>query len=176
MNGLVPAPLLAYVNYYVVLWRTPCLSISLLLFASHSRILLAWWKALKWLQRVVFQQSSELERLCRVRDRYVRNGAQESDNVTEGEADSDTPVDGDDEIRLLRDHGARELQRDLYTRWRTGEHMHRSVNGRTIVACTQLIPSHLWLCASIDYSIGHSETLKVSINLSQTIADSGSKH
>lgn len=118
MNQLLPASLVALINYYALLWKTPCLSISLLLFANESRVLAACYKALKWIQRVLLQQGSELRRVTRLGGDVVEgsDGLQREEDSGAGEE-----VEGDDEIRLLRDQTARDRQKDVYAKWRTGE-------------------------------------------------------
>lgn len=147
MNSLLPASLVALINYYTLLWRSPCVSISLLLFAGQSRVLTAWYKAFKWLQRVVLQQGSELSRLARLGE----------DVVEESEVEDDPDrSEGDDEIRLLRDQSAREQRRNVYAKWRTGE--------QTTRGCNQSFADEndfRWFLLP-DYSIGHSHALEVS--------------
>lgn len=117
MNAILPASLVALINYYSLLWRTPCVSISLLLFVGQSRLLTAWYKAFKWLQRVVLQQGSELGRLAR-----LGGDAVDPDDGFEREGDDDPDrSEGDDEIRLLREQSRRERESDIYAKWRTGE-------------------------------------------------------
>lgn len=117
MNAILPASLVALINYYALLWRTPCVSISLLLFVGQSRVLAAWYKAFKWLQRVVLQQGSELGRLARLGgDAAGPNDGPEAEDISDPDRS-----EGDDEIRLLRDQSRRERESDIYAKWRTGE-------------------------------------------------------
>jgi hypothetical protein len=116
MSAILPASLAALVSYYTLLWRSPCVSISLLLFAGQSRVLTAWYKAFKWLQRVLLQQGSELSRLARSGGEVV----DDSDGLErEGDDDPDRS-EGDDEIRLLSNQSRRERQSEIYAKWRTG--------------------------------------------------------
>lgn len=117
MSAILPASLAALVSYYTLLWRSPCISISLLLFAGQSRVLTAWYKVFKWLQRVLLQQGSELSRLARSGGEVVDN----NDGLErEGDDDPDRS-EGDDEIRLLNNQSRRERQSEIYAKWRTGE-------------------------------------------------------
>lgn len=150
MNAILPASLVAIINYYTLLWRTPCVSISLLLFVGQSRVLTAWYKAFKWLQRVLLQQGSELSRLARLGGDVV----DENDGLErEGDDDPDRS-EGDEEIRLLRDQSRRERQSDVYAKWRTG------MSNISLWPVRKLIT--LSLCWT-DYSISHSHVLKVSV-------------
>lgn len=91
------------------------MSVSLLLFVGESRVLTACYKALKWIQRVVLQQGSELGRITRL-------GGDEVVELSDGlEREEDDTIEGDDEIRLLRDQSVRDRQKDVYAKWRTGE-------------------------------------------------------
>lgn len=154
MNAILPASLVALFNYYSILWRTPCFSISLLLFVGESRVLTACYKALKWIQRLILQQGSELGRITR------RSGGGDSSTVeqrshVDDEDNIDGIVDGDDEIRLLRDQSVRDRQKDVYAKWRTGE-VYSTSNAMIHRQSTKHI-----IVPLADYCISHSSTLKV---------------
>lgn len=123
MNAILPASLVALINYYSILWRTPCFSISLLLFVGESRVLTACYKALKWIQRVVLQQGSELGRVTRLGGNVVdaSDGLLREEDADDEDTDEDHAIEGDDEIRLLRDQSIRDRRKDVYAKWRTGE-------------------------------------------------------
>ncbi|KAK9894526.1 hypothetical protein P389DRAFT_197815 [Cystobasidium minutum MCA 4210] len=109
--------------------------------------------SLKWIQRLILQQGSELGRITR------RSGGGDSSTVeqrshVDDEDNIDGIVDGDDEIRLLRDQSVRDRQKDVYAKWRTGE-VYSTSNAMIHRQSTKHI-----IVPLADYCISHSSTLK----------------